>query len=106
MTQSKKIQWSDPTGALWARFRFSVVGALLSAPHGRGELATTLHELAAKTWTHPITGHEVRFAFATIERWYYRARRAVKNERIGVVLEALEQAGQVRRTAAGWQRAI
>ncbi len=75
MTQSKNFQSSDRTGALWARFRFSVVGALLSAPHSRGELVTILHELAAKTWTHPITGREVRFAFATIERWYYRARR-------------------------------
>ena len=29
---------------------------------------------------------------------------AVKNERLGEALESLEQAGQVRRTAAGWQR--
>ena len=75
MTASKNVQFSEPTGALWARFRFSVVGALLSAPHERGELVKMLHALADKTWTHPITGHEVQFAFGTIERWYYRARR-------------------------------
>ena len=75
MTSNKYFQSSDPTGALWARFRFSVVGALLSAPRARGDLVETLQALAAKTWTHPITGREVRFAFATVERWYYRARR-------------------------------
>lgn len=30
---------------------------------------------------------------------------AVKNERLGQALESLENAGQIRRTAAGWQRA-
>ena len=29
---------------------------------------------------------------------------AVKNERLGEVLESLERAGRLRRTAAGWQR--
>jgi hypothetical protein len=29
---------------------------------------------------------------------------AVKNERLGEALESLEQAGQLRRTAGGWQR--
>jgi len=29
---------TQSTSALWARFRFSVVGALLSAPPARGEL--------------------------------------------------------------------
>jgi hypothetical protein len=33
-----------------------------------------------------------------------RAALAVKNERLGEALESLEQAGQVRRTDAGWQR--
>ena len=64
------------TPALWARFRFSVVGALLSAPPARGELKTALESLAAKTWTHPtVSGREVRFAAKTIERWLYRARQ-------------------------------
>ena len=30
------------TGALWARFRFSVVGSLLSSPPARGALQTTI----------------------------------------------------------------
>lgn len=39
------------TSILWARFRFSVVGVLLSAPPARGELKTALESLATKTWT-------------------------------------------------------
>ena len=43
-------QKSDPsTATLWARFRFSVVGSLLSAPPGRGELKAAICLLAAKT---------------------------------------------------------
>lgn len=61
------------TATRWARFRFSVVGSLLSSPPARGELQSALRALAAKTWTHPVSGREVRFAAVTIERWYYRA---------------------------------
>ena len=63
------------TAALWARFRFSVVGALLSSPPPRGDLKAAIRSLAARTWTHPITGRDVRFSAVTIERWYYTARR-------------------------------
>ena len=63
------------TAALWARFRFSVVGPLLSSPPARGELRAALQALAAKTWTHPVTGCDVQFAAATIERWYYTSRQ-------------------------------
>jgi putative transposase len=63
------------TAALWARFRFSVVGSLLSSPPARGALKTVIHSLAAKTWTHPITGRDVQFSVVTIERWYYTALR-------------------------------
>src|SRR5277367_4935244 len=63
------------TGALWARFRFSVVGSLLSSPSARGALKTAVGFLAAKTWTHPVTGRDVQFSAVTIERWYYKARR-------------------------------
>ena len=63
------------TAALWARFRFSVVGPLLSSPPARGELRAALQALAAKTWTHPVSGRAVQFAAATIERWYYKARQ-------------------------------
>jgi putative transposase len=71
MTQEKP----SSTGALWARFRFSVVGSLLSSPPARGALKTAIRSLAAKTWSHPVTGRDVRFSAVTIERWYYRARR-------------------------------
>jgi len=30
-----------------------------------------------QTWTHPVSGREVRFAAVTIERWYYTAQREV-----------------------------
>jgi putative transposase len=63
------------TGALWARFRFSVVGSLLSSPPARGALQRAIHSLAQKTWSHPVTGRDVRFTAVTIARWYYTARR-------------------------------
>ena len=71
MTQNS----SRSTPALWAHFRFGVVGSLLSSPPARGELKAAIRALAAKTWIHPVSGCEVRFAAVTIERWYYRARR-------------------------------
>ena len=63
------------TSTLWAHFRFSVVGSLLSSPPARGALKTAIRSLAEKTWCHPITGRDVRFSAVTIERWYYMARR-------------------------------
>ena len=64
----------NSTGALWARFRFSVVGSLLSCPPVPGALKTAIRSLATKTWSHPVTGRDAHFAAATIERWYYAAR--------------------------------
>jgi len=59
----------------WARFRFGVIGLLLSAPPSeRGELKRELKRLAARTWTHPIRGEPTHFGISTIECWYYRAR--------------------------------
>ena len=78
-------QKSDPsTAALWARFRFSVVGSLFERAPAPGELKVALGLLAEKTWTHPVSGGEVRFAVATIERWYYTARRE-KDDPVGVL---------------------
>ena len=37
---------------LWARFRFAVVGGLLSAPPLEGELEAALKTLAARQWRH------------------------------------------------------
>ena len=43
---------------LWARFRFGVIGPLLSAPPvGRGELKRELERLASRTWTDPVSGN-------------------------------------------------
>ncbi len=78
------------TAGLWARFRFSVVGSLLSSPPARGELKATIRSLAAKTWTHPVSGRHVRFAAVTIERWYYRARRE-KDDPVGVLRRAVRK---------------
>ena len=75
---------------LWARFRFSVVGSLWSAPPARGELQAAIASLAAKTWTHPVTGHEVRFAAKTIERWLYRARHE-QDDPVGVLRRAVRK---------------
>jgi putative transposase len=83
------------TSTLWARFRFSVVGSLLSAPAPRGELKGAIRLLAEKTWTHPVTGRDVRFAAVTIERWYYTARRE-KDDPVGVLRRAVRKdCGQV-----------
>jgi putative transposase len=96
MTQTRP----SSTGALWARFRFSVVGSLLSSPPARGALQTAIHSLAEKTWSHPVTGRDVRVAAGTIARWYYTAqrqrddpvgalRRAVRKDRGKISLAAL-----------------
>ena len=42
------------TADAWARFRFSVVGSLLSSPPAHGELKAALQALAARTWSHPV----------------------------------------------------
>jgi transposase InsO family protein len=70
MTETPK----NSTGALWARFRFSVVGPLLSSPPVRGALKTAIRALAETTWRHPVSGCDVHFAVTSIERWYYTAR--------------------------------
>jgi hypothetical protein len=59
----------------WAQLRFAVVGPLLAAPPAPGTLKAALTTLAAQSWRHPITGAPTRFAFSTIERWLYLAKR-------------------------------
>jgi len=65
-----------PRSQRWARFRFTVIGPLLSAPPERGQLHDELARLAAKSYKHPISGVGVRFGLSTLERWYYAARDA------------------------------
>lgn len=62
--------------SLWAHFRFSIVGPLLSCPARRGELKLRIQALAEKVWRHPVTGQDVRFSAVTIARWYYKALKA------------------------------
>jgi putative transposase len=63
------------TSVLWARFRCAVIGSLLSSPPAHGAVKTAIAALAQKTWSHPVTGRDVQFSAATIERWYYTALR-------------------------------
>src|SRR5258707_13466182 len=72
----------------WAHLRFSVIGQLLAAPPAKGELKAAITALAARTWQHPTTGDPVQFGFATIERWYYRARRE-RTDPVGVLRRKL-----------------
>jgi transposase InsO family protein len=60
----------------WARLRFAIIGPLLAAPPARGEVGKALQQLAQQSWRHPVTGLPVRFSVATLERWYYLARRS------------------------------
>lgn len=68
----------------WARLRFSVVGPLLAAPPPHGDLKAELKRLADKEWQHPTSGKPVRFAWSTIERWFYQARSA-KRDPVGAL---------------------
>jgi putative transposase len=94
------------TGALWARFRFSVVGSLLSSPPARGALKTAIRALAEKTWSHPVTGRDVHFRAVTIERWYYIARRQ-RDDPVGALRRALRKdCGKVSLSAAVAERLV
>lgn len=68
---------ADTRQARWARFRFSIIGPLLSAPPNPGELQSALEALSKKQWRHPVTGEAVSFGVSTLERWFYRAKRHV-----------------------------
>jgi hypothetical protein len=87
----------------WAHLRFAVVGPLLAAPPGKGELKVELRELAEKSWCHPISGQQVRFGFSTIERWYYRARHEQRDP-VGVLRRKLRR-DLGRQSAIGEQLA-
>lgn len=66
---------ADTRQARWARFRFSIIGPLLSAPPKKGELKSLLEGLSKKTWRHPIKGHPTTLSFSTLERWFYEAKK-------------------------------
>ena len=60
----------------WARLRFAIIGPLLAAPPGRGDLQDALRGLSQRSWQHPISGRPIQFGVSTLERWFYAARRA------------------------------
>jgi putative transposase len=94
------------TGASWARFRFSIVGLLLSSPPARGTLQSAIRSLAEKTWSHPVTGCDVRFAAVTIARWYYTARRQ-RDDPVGALRRSVRKdSGKVSLAGAIAERMI
>jgi transposase InsO family protein len=83
-----------------------VIGQLLAAPPGKGELASAITELAERTWQHPTTGEPTRFGFSTIERWYYRALKE-KRDPVAVLRRKLRaDAGQQPAMSGAVRRAI
>jgi putative transposase len=82
----------------WAQFRFSVIGHLLAAPPRKGDLRIAIEALAAQEWQHPVTGELVRFAYSTIERWFYSCAKG-GNDPIGALRRKA-------RTDAGHQIAM
>lgn len=80
---SNKQPDAGTTQERWARFRFSIIGPLLSAPPDPGQLQTALAVLAQKQWRHPITGLPVNFGLSTIERWLYQAKP--ENDPVGAL---------------------
>jgi putative transposase len=60
----------------WARLRFAIIGPLLAAPPKHGALRKELMALSQRSWKHPVNGTDVRFSYATLERWFYLARQA------------------------------
>jgi hypothetical protein len=90
----------------WAHLRFSVVGHLLAAPPGKGELRAALEKLAAREWRHPATGEPTRFGVSTIERWYYQAIKE-RCDPVGVLRRKVRKdAGQQVAMAAPVRQAL
>ena len=73
---AKNTQDAETNHARWARFRFSIIGLLLSAPPDSGQLKNELTLLSSKQWQHPITGNPISFSVSTLERWFYSAKRS------------------------------
>jgi hypothetical protein len=66
-----------PDWQRWARFRFAVIGSLLSCPPDSGQLQRAIAALAARRWQHPVDSQrQMCIGASTIERWYYKARTA------------------------------
>lgn len=102
---SKKLSDEGSSQDLWARFRFSVVGPLLSSPPAKGTLRDSLMALAKKQWKHPITGKPVTFSFSTIEDWFYQARKK-KNPIVALRPKRREDADKSRKLSSPLTQAL
>ena len=89
----------------WARLRFAIIGPLLAAPPAQGELRTALEGLARRRWTHPVNGTMLQFSYATLERWYYAARKA-QDPVAALRRQGRNDAGRVRRMTAALMQAV
>jgi transposase InsO family protein len=90
----------------WARLRFAIIGPLLAAPPPRGELRAALERLTHTSWQHPNSGEPVRFAYATIERWFYQARRAQQDPVAALRQRIRSDAGQQRSLSIPLREAL
>ncbi|UCF95087.1 MAG: transposase family protein [Desulfobacterales bacterium] len=60
----------------WAQLRFSIIGALLARPPGKGQLRKELQILAGRHYRHPTEDKWITLGVSTLERWYYKALNA------------------------------
>jgi putative transposase len=102
---SNKISDEGTSLDRWARFRFTVVGPLLSSPPEKGTLRQSLIALSKKQWNHPITGKPVTFSFSTIEDWFYQARKQ-NNPITALRTKRREDAGKSRQLSSPLKQAI
>ncbi|HKW83117.1 MAG TPA: DDE-type integrase/transposase/recombinase [Burkholderiaceae bacterium] len=84
----------------WANLRHSIIGALLAAPPRRGELRAAIEALAEKTWRHPLTDEPIRFAYSTLERWLYLARRAGHADTVSALRRRVRRDAGTRRAVS------
>ena len=94
------VSTTDRRHERWANLRHSIIGALLAAPPARGELRAAIEALAAKTWRHPITGAPVSFAYSTLERWLYLARRAGHADTVNALRRRIRKDAGTRRAVS------
>jgi len=61
------------------QFRLKIIGSLLASPPDKRDLKNQLAKLAEKPWLHPVSGESVHYSLATLERWYYKAKKQPQN---------------------------
>lgn len=88
---------TPPPSERWAYFRFAIVGSLLTSPPVHGALHAAIKALSRTTFVHPVTGLPVKFAYSTIERWFYKA---------SATQDPFPQLGRKVRSDAGQRRSL